>query len=360
MEKNVESIEKIVNVIGKKVYNQLEKNVPPNLEFPLRSLSNTKYVEEIGHVIMGDKTQIRKFNDLGAIRPFTQTFMVAKTLVEALKEKQVIAKRDVYYTNWKTIPGTNRQTFDSQQETDMILTDIELMTGLLLEDMGVVAESKGAITGDLRVKSRDNIIDCSAQGDGAWFIPSSVGNIQFLDCKAKFVLVVEKGTVFQRLNSLRWWREHNCLLVHGRGQPDRATRRLVKRLNNELKLPVYILVDSDPYGFSIFGVYKHGSIGLAFESERLACTEAQFLGVSVSDLETYNIPKDCLTPAKTTDLKRAKDLLKYPWFQTDYWTNELNLFLKKKVKAEIETLSIHGLKFLVDNYLPEKLGGKNK
>lgn len=136
--------------------------------------------------------------------------------------------------------------------------------------------------------------------------------------------------------------------------PDRATRRFIRRLNEEFKLPVYVLTDGDPYGWYIYSVYKSGSIKLSYESERLATPEAKFLGLTATDIDTYKISDNYVIAANDRDIKRAQELLRYQWFQKNEWTKEINLFLKKKKKVEIEALSTHGLKFLHD-YLKDKI-----
>ncbi|MEM3229188.1 MAG: DNA topoisomerase VI, partial [Fervidicoccaceae archaeon] len=114
--------------------------------------------------------------------------------------------------------------------------------------------------------------------------------IDFVDLNAEYVLVVEKDAVFQQLHRYGFWKKNKVILVTSAGQPDRATRRFVRRLNEELKLPVYILADSDPYGFYIYSVFKIGSITLSYESERLATPKARFLGVTMSDVFGDDVP----------------------------------------------------------------------
>jgi DNA topoisomerase-6 subunit A len=145
-------------------------------------------------------------------------------------------------------------------------------------------------------------------------------------------------------------------MIEGGGQPDRGTRRMVKRLNEELGLPVFICCDADPYGWHISSVYTFGSMSLAYTFEKLACPKAKFLGISASDIYKYQIPKEGLLKAEKADLKRAEDMLKYPWFKNKFWQKELKLFLQKQQKSEIEALSRHSYKFLAETYLPEKLG----
>ena len=116
-------------------------------------------------------------------------------------------------------------------------------------------------------------------------MPSIVepGYVDIKRCSAKFVLLIEKDTQFSRLSEDKFWKKHNCILLTGNGQPPRGVRRLLYRLHNELKLPVYCLLDNDPWGYYIYSVIKQGSINLAFESGRMAIPDARLLGVSAFD-----------------------------------------------------------------------------
>jgi len=103
-------------------------------------------------------------------------------------------------------------------------------------------------------------------------------------------------------------------------------------------------------------VYRSGSISLSYESERLATPGARFLGVTVTDIDRYKIPRNYIIKATERDLKRAKELLNYPWFkESKAWVRELELFLERGEKVEIEALSGHGFKFLSQTYIPEKI-----
>lgn len=150
------------------------------------------------------------------------------------------------------------------------------------------------------------------------------------------MLVIEKDAIFQRLNREGFWNKESCLLITAKGMPDRATRRFVRRLNEEYKLPVFVLTDGDPYGWYIYSVYKSGSIKLSYESDRLATPEAKFVGVTATDIRTYKISDEYVIKATDRDLKRAQELIRYPWFQSDHWKKEIELFLRTKKKVEIE------------------------
>lgn len=101
----------------------------------------------------------------------------------------------------------------------------------------------------------DRIIDCTVPG-GA-LIPHLASNyVISARSRAKLVLIVEKDAVFQKLLEDDCTSSLNCILVTGKGYPDVATRMLVKLLSEKLELPVYIIVDADPFGVDIMCVYR--------------------------------------------------------------------------------------------------------
>jgi DNA topoisomerase-6 subunit A len=130
----------------------------------------------------------------------------------------------------------------------------------------------------------------------------------------------------------------------------------LKRLNKELNLPTFTLVDSDPYGHYIHSVYLRGSKRLSYESPFLATPNIKLLGVLTRDLDKYKIPTEARIKMNKQDEKRTKDLLQEDFVKTNKaWEMDLKLALKKKEKAEIQAFASHGFKFLTDDYLPEKL-----
>lgn len=358
-----------------KMLEDLEREVPPKLIIPKRTLSNTIFDPEKGLLLLGDETFERNLLDVGETRKFMQTLLMASIIYKALIENEYPTIRDLYYRGKHTIvyrdlSGRTREenTWDEQSESDAVIRDIEVYVNLLREHMLILSKEKGKVVGDMRIRSGGDVIDLSKLGHGAYAIEPTPDLIDFIDYDAEFVLVVEKDAVFQQLHRIGFWKQYKAILVTSAGQPDRATRRFVRRLNEELKLPVYILTDSDPYGWYIYSVFKVGSITLSYESERLATPKARFLGVSMTDIFgdvgkkpylTDSERKNFIIRAKERDLKRAKELMNYPWFKTPKWEKEVKIFLEKKVKLEIEALTGKGLKFLAFQYIPEKIQNKD-
>ena len=167
--------------------------------------------------------------------------------------------------------------------------------------------------------------------------------------------MVEKDAIWRRLNEDKFWQRHRCVLVHGQGMAPRGVRRLIHRMHRELDLPVYVLVDNDPWGFYIYSVVKQGSINLAYESLRMAVPAARFLGLSSADRERFELPDNVTIKLDDQDVRRAKQMLAYPWFQKRTWQREIRTMLRAGVKLELEALSSRGISFISETYLPAKL-----
>ncbi len=182
----------------------------------------------------------------------------------------------------------------------------------------------------------------------------SVEHLQF-ETKAKFVLAIETAGMFQRLVKHNYWLKANCILISMGGVPTRACRRFIRRLSDELKLPVYAFVDCDPYGmFNIYRTLKVGS-GNAAHINRFFCVpNARFLGVTPQDIVDYKLPTH---PLKEIDVKRAKDALKNDPCVQHYksWQDAINQLLNMGVRAEQQAFVVHDLNYVMNNYLPEKL-----
>ncbi len=346
----------------------------PTLVIRKRTLANTVYDPEMGLLRIGSATLKRSFLNVGEAKKFMQTVLMASIIYEALANNEYPTIRDLYYRGKHTIRYRDlvtgrikeENTWEEQKESDSVIRDIEVLIDMLREEMLILSKEKGKVVGDMRIKSGDDIIDLSKMGHGAYSIEPTPDFIEFKDVNAEFVLVIEKDAVFQQLHRAGFWKKYKALLITSAGQPDRATRRFVRRLNEELGLPVYILTDADPYGWYIYSVFKVGSITLSYESERLATPQARFLGVSMIDIFgnkkfkkkpylTEAERRNYIIKATERDIKRAKELRAYKWFRSKRWLEEINIFLQKKAKLEIEALTSKGLRFLMDTYIPEKI-----
>ncbi len=338
-----------------------QRQKDPTLAIPVRSLSNVTFNERKGMIEMGKDKQARSFFNVGMAKKFMQTVLVADALSELQRANLTTSLREIYYRTKHTIKNSNENTFDAQSESDPVIEDLEVSLEALREDLHVRAENGGSVVGPLVLSDDGDRVDCAKLGKGGYSVPSIVEPeyLQIKKCTADFVLLVEKGTQWNRLSEDKFWRRYNCVLLTGNGQPPRGVRRLARRLHEEKQLPVYVLVDNDPWGYYIYSVVKQGSINLAFESQRMAIPKAKFIGLSSADPDRYGLPRNVGIKLNEKDISRARELLNYQWFQKTPWQKEIKRMLSSGLKYELDALANKDFQYLSKTYLPRKLKEKD-
>ena len=332
----------------------------PFVEIPSRTLANVHYSPRKKIIEMGNATNRRQLFDLSQAKAYMRTMLVAKGCKELIDQGKTTSLRSLFYSLKGDIEGTKETTFDEQAECDPIVEDVEVLLNSIREELHIFAENKGSMVGNITITDRGDEIDCSRMGSGGYSIPSIVEpDIIQLDpkkCSAKFVLHVEKGTVWQRFNEDKFWRTHDCILTHGGGQPPRGVRRLLHRLHFDLKLPIYCVMDNDPWGYYIYSVIKQGSINLAFESQRMAVPDAKYLGLRSIDLERCQLPNSVKISLSDNDRKRLKQVANYPWFEKKRdWQREFQKMLANDFKLEVESLIKKDISYVTEEYVPARL-----
>jgi len=320
----------------------------PTIELPSRSSSNIIWDQDNDLLLLGKQIMEKQFHSLTSVADITRLIRVLEIVNELLKKDIHATKREIYYTDVKL--------FQEQKNSDKSIEDAATMLYTTRNATHIVAAPKGSCVGRLRIRDRSDIIDLERLGSGGWTISPMLDNIEIIESDAEFILVIEKDAAMMRLAEARFWRRYPCILITAQGVGNVAVRMFLKRLSKELSLPVFSLVDSDPYGHYIHSVYLRGSKRLSYESPFLATPNIKLLGVLTRDLDKYNIPEEVRLPMNKQDIKRVKDLLNEDYVKKNKkWEEDLKLALKMKIKAEIQAFSSHGFEFLTDKYLPEKL-----
>ncbi|MCP9439146.1 MAG: DNA topoisomerase IV subunit A [Nitrospira sp.] len=350
-------VEKKLVGLADLVIQAAERSKDPTLQIPIRALSNVSFNERKGMIEMGEKKQARSFFNVGMAKKFMQTMLVADALAELQRAELTTSLREIYYRTKHTIKDSHENTFDTQDESDPIIEDLEVSLAALREELHVRAENAGSIVGPVVFGDDGDRVDCSKLGKGGYSVPSIVEPeyLEIRRCTADFVLLVEKGTQWNRLSEDKFWRRYNCILLTGNGQPPRGVRRLARRLHEEWRLPIYVLVDNDPWGYYIYSVVKQGSINLAFESQRMAIPKAKFIGLSSADPERYGLPRNVGIKLNDKDMARAKELMNYQWFKKPAWQAEIKRMLTSGLKYELDALANKDFQYLTKQYLPRKL-----
>ena len=330
----------------------------PFVDVPTRSISNVSYNKKRKVLEMGSSTQRRNLFNLSQAKKFMQTLLLAEGCQDLIGSGKTLSLRGMYYKTLHSIVGTKEKTFDGQDESDGILEDLEVSLDTLRENLHLFAKKRGTMVGNITIEDNGDEIDCRRMGTGGYAIPSicEPSVIKFKKCDAKFVLHVEKDTVWSRFNEDRFWETHNCILTEGSGQPPRGVRRLLHRLNKELGLPIYCLLDCDPWGHYIYSVIKQGSINLAFESQRMAVPSAKYLGIRSMDHERCDLSDDVKIELSDRDRERAKQIANYPWFkEKKIWQKEIKSMIQNGFKMEVESLITKDISYVTETYVPERL-----
>ncbi len=337
------------------IHGKIIKKQKPTMSFPLRTLGNVKYRPEHGFFELKGHKKVRTLT-VNTVKTFAQTLRMMSLSKELVEEDDIATKREAYYVskNWE------EARFDEQDESDTVMDDLEALFEMNREQLGFIPEEKGGeIAGRLVVVDKDERgkplrIDCTKFGSGAYSVPISVEHLKF-ETDAKFILAIETAGMFQRLAKHAYWKKANCILVSMGGVPTRACRRFVRRLSEEKKIPVYAFVDGDPYGIgNIYRTLKVGSGNAAHINKYFCVPNARYLGVTPQDIIDYKLPTH---PLKEVDIKRAQDALKNDPFILHHkeWQEAFKQMIKMGVRAEQQALAKHGLNYVIDKYLPEKL-----
>jgi DNA topoisomerase-6 subunit A len=355
----VASNKKVLSAIrasAEDIHGKIMARKKPTMKLPVRSLTNVRYQPQRGFFEMKGQKKERTLT-VNTVKTFAQTLRMVALSKELVENDDIATKREAYYVskNWE------EARFSEQPESDTVMDDVEAYFGINREQLGFIPEEKGGdVAGRLFVVDHDRDtgqvlrIDCTKFGSGAYSIPISVEQLQF-DTHADFILVIETAGMFQRLVKHNYWKKANCILISMGGVPTRACRRFIRRLADFKKIPVYVFVDGDPYGITnIYRTLKVGSGNAAHLNEFFCVPQARFLGITPQDIVDYKLPTH---PLKDVDIKRARDAIKNDPFIKHYreWVHAIEQLLKMGVRAEQQALAKHGLNYVIDTYLPQKL-----
>ncbi|WP_144920571.1 DNA topoisomerase IV subunit A [Halorubrum salsamenti] len=338
-------------------YDQFADGEIPEMTLPTRTKSNIEYDTESGVWTYGDRTSTRSANSVRGARKLLKAAYTIEFLADQLDEDRSSTLRELYYLSesW----DNDEAQFSSQDESNDLVEDLEIVTGVTREDFHMRPEESGAtLMGPLLIREQtrrgEREIHCQEDvGAGGYQIPNNPDMIEFLDDDIDFALAVETGGMRDRLVENGFDEDYNCLVIHLKGQPARATRRITKRVHDELDVPIAVFADGDPWSYRIYGSVAYGSIKSAHLSKYLATPEAQFVGIQPEDIVEYDLPSD---PLADSDINALESELEDPRFQTDYWEEQIELQLDIGKKSEQQSLASRGLDFVTDTYLPERLG----
>ncbi|KAH7956822.1 meiotic recombination protein SPO11 [Rhipicephalus sanguineus] len=341
-----------IEAIVQSLIKQIANDEPPCFVYDRRhDWENVVYCHRRGLVRKDNPAKtVTSFGSAASIRKFALMLKVLSKVHFLLLTNTKSTKRHIFYEDVAL--------FGSQAIVDSIVEDIACMLQVPRRCLNIVATSKGVFAGHIRFRDPSgNLVDGSV---GTTLMPTDVSGISELASSASYVLVVEKDASFQKIRDDGFLDTSagRCVLITGKGFPDVNTREFVRRLHVELQLPVYALVDADPYGVEILCVYAYGSLAMASETDSLAVPGIRWLGVHPTDMEKFRL-KNC-PPLNHGDKSKLRDLLSRPYVDANCeWKKQLLVLESTQRKAEIQSLCGIGQHFLTESYIPAKirLGG---
>jgi DNA topoisomerase-6 subunit A len=340
------------------MYDRMVKGEAPTMTLPVRTKNNIGFDKKLGVYKYGKKRSVRDASSLGSAKNLLRALHVVEFIEEMIKSGKSSTLREMYYIS----EGWGYGKFGSQNDSNNLAEDLEVITTCLREDFKLRPEEDGArMIGNLtlqeknrkgewmRINARDDV------GDSGYGVPYNVEieKIELLEHDVDFIMAIETGGMFDRLIENGFDEDYRCALLHLKGQPARSTRRILKRMNEEWGLPVVVFLDGDPWSFRIFASIAYGAIKTAHISEYLATPSASYLGITADDILAYDLPADELSKK---DIEALNAELSDPRFADGWWQDQINMMLEINMKAEQQSLAKYGLDFVTDTYLPEKLG----
>ncbi|MHA1867555.1 MAG: hypothetical protein ACTSXD_05765 [Candidatus Heimdallarchaeaceae archaeon] len=319
-------------------------------KIPSRGKRNIGFDEEQELVLIGRQMIERQFRSLSSVSTIEQMSILMRLLHDILSRDIHSTKRDIFYMNVNA--------FKKQAVSDSLIEDLGAMIQATRTSLNVSASSKGIVVGKLQFKEKGDLIDCRAIGSGKAISPN-IDDIEDLESDAEFCLVIEKDAIFNRLAEDHFYDYVPSILVTAKGQPDMATRQFLKKINDDLQLPILAIMDADPYGFEIMRVYSVGSKALSFESTHLAVPNIKWLGLLPSDLKPesgFDIPREALIKMTQKDIRRSKLMLEEEFVKRKpKWQEQLEILINTGYKAEIQALNARDPQFITNFYLPQKI-----
>lgn len=337
-------------------YNQMNTGDVPAMTLPLRSKKNIEFDPRHDVWKYGDLMTARSAKTVNGAMMMLRTVYTVDFIEEMITNSKSSTLREMYYIS----EGWGRGKFHSQDESNLLAEDLEIVSKSMREDFKLRPEESGAhVYGDINFRTMTkkgmknfNCVDDVAETGFA--IPYNVEkeNFEIGSNNVKFVMAIETGGMYARLIENGFPEKYGAILVHLSGQPARSTRRLIKRLNEEAGLPITVFTDGDPWSFRIYGSIAYGAIKTAHISDYLATPTAEFIGVTASDILNYDLPTDKLSDQ---DIGALNAELTDPRFKDEFWVSEIQAMLNMKKKSEQQALAKYGLDYVTDTYLPEKL-----
>ncbi len=301
----------------------LEKAKRPVIEATKCSLDNALYDFKVGFLTPGKK-KIKTELNVASVKKMSRAVFMLEILLLNISTGAVNTKRELYYISKGEVKHNSFMKpidFADQDESDSIIDFICEILECYREELNCYANDRGGQTYSQQLVVEESlsdggraVIDLSQLGTSP-FQPKNRPQNLTLRARKKidYCLIVESEGTANTLVANGYTKRHNCILVGAQGVPSNAVRGWLKRIQDQLQVPLYFFGDLDAYTMqNIFRTLKAGSAASLIRNSDYSAPEVRFLGVLPEDIKKYDLND---YPVKENDaqevraLKKAKDAL---------------------------------------------------
>jgi DNA topoisomerase-6 subunit A len=308
----------------------LEKAKRPVIEATKCSLDNALYDFKVGFLTPGKK-KIKTELNVASVKKMSRAVFMLEILLRNISTGAVNTKRELYYISKGEVKHNAFMKpidFADQDESDSIIDFICEILECYREELNCYANDRGGQTYSQQLVVEETlsdggraVIDLSQLGTSPFQPKNRPQNLQLkARKKIDYCLIVESEGTANTLVANGYTKRHNCILVGAQGVPSNAVRGWLKRIQDQLQVPLYFFGDLDAYTMqNIFRTLKAGSAASLIRNSDYSAPEVRFLGVLPEDIKKYDLND---YPVKENDaqevraLKKAKDALENdPFFR---------------------------------------------
>jgi DNA topoisomerase-6 subunit A len=301
----------------------LEKAVRPILSATKCSLDNAHYDHKVGYLTPGTKRVQSELN-VASVKKISRAIFMLEVLLRNIETGSVNTKRELYYIAKGEIKHNKvlkPLDFADQDESDSTIDFICEMMECYREDMNCFADDRGGQTYSQHLVVTETmpdgtkaVIDLSKLGTSPFQPKNRPQNLK-LEAKKKldFCMVIESQGTANTLVANGITKRHNCIIVGAQGVPSNAVRGWVKRIQDQVNVPLFFFGDLDAYTMqNIFRTLKAGSAASLIRNADFSAPDVKFLGVLPEDIKKYDLHDYGVREhdvAEGRALKKAKDAL---------------------------------------------------
>lgn len=313
-----------------KMMKDIDAAIKPRIEATKTSLDNAIYDHKKGYFVPGDKKVLTELN-VSSVKKMSRALFILEIILNNLETGAVNTKREIYYIAKglvKSNPLYKALDFQDQGECDEIIDFICTIMEVYREDANIFANDRGGqtysnhlIVEETLANGKKAVIDLSKLGTSPFQPKNKPQNLKLkVKGKIDFALIVESEGTANTLVSNGFTERHRCILIGSQGVPSNAVRSWVKRIQDQLDIPMYFFGDLDAYTMqNIFRTLKAGSAASLIRNEDFSAPDVKFLGVLPEDIKRYDLPSYEVKEGDAQEyraLKKADDALKNdPFFQ---------------------------------------------